>query len=145
MCTDHNPPDNRPNGTRFCQVSDAWDHPLIIDPPCPRLVHRHVWFNHRPLTRPRWRSRQVVRLQTVFICIGTHESDWRWSTHVFPQSQKPSEAHVGYVLSGRMRVRAADGTERDVGPGEAFEVREHHDAWVMGDEPCVALDFGQLT
>jgi len=90
-------------------------------------------------------KRKVVRLQTVFISIGTYEPDWRWSTHVFPQSQKPSEAHVGYVLSGRMRVRAADGTERDVGPGEAFEVREHHDAWVMGDEPCVALDFGQLS
>jgi quercetin dioxygenase-like cupin family protein len=49
--------------------------------------------------------------------------------------------HVGYVISGRMRVRARDGTELEVGPGEAFIAAPGHDAWVVGDEPCVALDF----
>ena len=50
-------------------------------------------------------------------------------------------AHVGYVLSGRMAIRGAQGKEITVGPGEAFEVGPRHDAWVVGDEPCVALDF----
>lgn len=89
-------------------------------------------------------TRRVVRLQSSFIGIGHYEPGWCWSTHVLPLSEKPSEAHVGYVLSGKFRVRSANGTERDVGPGEAFEVRANHDAWVISDEPCIALDFGQL-
>jgi len=40
-----------------------------------------------------------------------------------------------------MRIRAQDGTEVEVGPGDAFVAAPGHDAWVVGDEPCVALDF----
>jgi mannose-6-phosphate isomerase-like protein (cupin superfamily) len=44
-----------------------------------------------------------------------------------------------------MVVRGADGREVTVGPGEAFEVGPGHDAWVVGDEPCVALDFEPIA
>jgi hypothetical protein len=40
-----------------------------------------------------------------------------------------------------MAVRSAGGKKITVGPGMAFEVQPGHDAWVVGDEPCVALDF----
>jgi hypothetical protein len=40
-----------------------------------------------------------------------------------------------------MLVEGADGVQRTVGPGEAFIAQAGHDAWVVGDEPCVALDF----
>jgi hypothetical protein len=44
-----------------------------------------------------------------------------------------------------MAVRAKDGTEVKVGPGDAFIAAPGHDAWVVGDEPCVALDFITTT
>lgn len=44
-------------------------------------------------------------------------------------------------LSGYFRVRSAAGEELVVGPGEAFELSAGSDAWVEGQEPCVALDF----
>jgi len=56
-----------------------------------------------------------------------------------------SQQHIGYVISGRMRVRAKDGTELEIGPGEAFAAAPAHDAWVVGDEPCIALDFIATT
>ena len=34
-----------------------------------------------------------------------------------------------------------DGTQSVVRAGEAFYAAPGHDAWVLGDEPCVALDF----
>ncbi len=43
-----------------------------------------------------------------------------------------------------MRIQSADGQETVVHPGEAFEVGAGHDAWVVGDTPCVALDFEHL-
>jgi hypothetical protein len=49
------------------------------------------------------------------------------------------------VISGRLAVQGPDGTITVVGPGEAFFAPPGHDAWVVGDEPCVALDFAALA
>jgi quercetin dioxygenase-like cupin family protein len=85
--------------------------------------------------------RGAVQFERVAIGRGVYRPGWRWSQHVHPISGKQSEEHIGYVISGRMRVRGADGSEVDVGPGEAFVAAPGHDAWVLGDEPCLALDF----
>jgi quercetin dioxygenase-like cupin family protein len=49
---------------------------------------------------------------------------------------------MGYIMAGRMRVRMNDGTEAEAGPGEVVHIAPGHDAWVVGDENCVFLDFG---
>jgi len=90
-------------------------------------------------------TRSVVILESAAIGRGEYLPGWRWSMHAGTQTgKKSSQAHTGYVLSGYMTVRGADGMEVTVGPGEAFEVRPEHDAWVMGNQPCVALDFEHL-
>ena len=43
-----------------------------------------------------------------------------------------------------MVIRGTDGTEVLVGPGDAFEAPPGHDARVVGDELCIALDFEHL-
>jgi quercetin dioxygenase-like cupin family protein len=90
-------------------------------------------------------ERVAVRLRDVAIGRGVYQPGWRWSQHVQPLSGQESEEHIGYVISGRMAVRAKDGTEVEVGPGDAFIAAPGHDAWVVGDEPCVALDFIPTT
>ncbi|OSC41935.1 hypothetical protein [Mycobacterium decipiens] len=72
---------------------------------------------------------------------GTYRPGWRWSAHVAPMTGGASEHHVGYVLSGRMAVRSREGLEIEVGPHQAFAAERGHDAWVVGDQPCVALDW----
>jgi uncharacterized cupin superfamily protein len=54
-------------------------------------------------------------------------------------------AHTGYIVSGRMHIRMDDGPEGELGPGDAFICSPGHDAWVVGDEPCVALDWSAAT
>src|SRR3954469_24947107 len=49
--------------------------------------------------------------------------------------------HSLYVLSGRMHVVMDDGTEAEVGPGDAVVIPAGHDAWTVGDEPCVSGVF----
>jgi hypothetical protein len=85
-------------------------------------------------------ARGAVEFEHVAIGRGVYRPGWRWSEHVQPMSEKASEEHIGYVISGRMAVRGPDGTEVVVGPGDAFVTGPAHDAWVVGDEPCVALD-----
>jgi uncharacterized cupin superfamily protein len=53
--------------------------------------------------------------------------------------------HVGYVLSGRQRLRMDDGAELEVGPGDLVTIPPGHDGWTVGDEPCVILYFGDLS
>ena len=89
-------------------------------------------------------KRSVAVLGTVTIGRGEYLPGWQWSKHAGPQTGKNSEAHIGYVLSGKMVIHSADGKETTVGPGEAFEAQPGHDAWVIGDDPCVALDFEYL-
>ncbi|OGH44530.1 MAG: hypothetical protein A3I49_01460 [Candidatus Levybacteria bacterium RIFCSPLOWO2_02_FULL_37_11] len=89
-------------------------------------------------------KRSVVILDSVAIGKGEYLPGWRWSKHVGPQTGKPSEAHIGLVISGQFVIKAPDGKETTVGPGDAFESGPNHDAWVLGDKLCIALDFEYL-
>jgi hypothetical protein len=89
----------------------------------------------------------IVQLAAGSIGKGVFEPGWRWSQDVKPIAKTDScqAAHLGYVLSGRMRVRMNDGAEAEVGPGDVFNIEPGHDAWVVGDEPCVMVDFAGAT
>jgi ketosteroid isomerase-like protein len=74
--------------------------------------------------------------------VGTFEPGWRFSVDVGPivGTSSCQTRHLGYVLSGRMRIRMDDGAEFDVTPGDLFDLPAGHDAWVLGDEAVVMLD-----
>jgi hypothetical protein len=85
--------------------------------------------------------RSAVRLRSAVIGLGTYEPGWKWSLHAGPQIGKPSENHIGYIISGKMMVQDASGFQQEIGPGEPFELAPGSDAWVSGSAPCIALDF----
>lgn len=68
---------------------------------------------------------------------------WRWSESVQPLVQtKSCEApHFQYHVSGVLHVVMDDGSEFDCGPGDVSLLPMGHDAWVVGDEPAVVVDF----
>jgi len=68
---------------------------------------------------------------------------WRWSTSVKPiVKTKSCEApHLQYHVSGTLHVVMDDGAERDCKPGDVALVPPGHDAWVVGNEPVVIVDF----
>ena len=71
------------------------------------------------------------------------EPGWRWANDVRPIAGTDScEApHFQYRVSGRMVIRMDDGTEIEAGPGDATSLPSGHDAWVVGDEPAVVVDW----
>ena len=89
--------------------------------------------------------RQVVELKSSVIGLGTYQPGWKWSLHAGIQTGKQSKNHIGYVISGHMIIQDSEGVELNIGPGDCFEVMPGHDAWVVGNEPCVALDFTNIT
>lgn len=71
------------------------------------------------------------------------EPGWRWSEHVKPIAGTDSchAPHFQYHVSGRLAILMDDGTELIAGPGDVTSLPSGHDAWVVGDEPAVVVDW----
>jgi hypothetical protein len=89
----------------------------------------------------------VVDLAGRIVGRAEFEPGWRWSNDVKPIAGTDlcQASHLGYCVSGRMRVQMQDGPQTDIGPGDAFAIPPGHDAEVLGDEPCVMMDFGEIA
>ena len=85
----------------------------------------------------------LVQLEGQPVGRAVFESGWRWSDHVKPIAQTDScqVAHLGYVVSGQMTIRMNDGQEETFGPGDFMSCAPGHDAWVVGDDACVVVDW----
>ncbi|MBM3947718.1 MAG: cupin [SAR202 cluster bacterium] len=77
----------------------------------------------------------------------TLQPGWRWSQHVKPLAgtERCKNPHFGYHISGRLHIVMADGSDLDIGPSEVAFVPAGHDAWVVGDEPVVVVDWTGIT
>lgn len=87
---------------------------------------------------------EVVDLgNSTLIMRATFQPGWKWSECIKPTAGTEScqVPHINYVISGRMKIVMDDGLELEMGPGDAVEIPPGHDAWVIGSDPCVVLDF----
>jgi hypothetical protein len=85
----------------------------------------------------------IIRIGNGSVMRAIFEPGWKWSEDVAPiAGTKSCQApHLGYVLAGRMKIRMDDGTEQEMAPGDFFRINPGHDAWVIGSEQCILLDF----
>ncbi len=74
---------------------------------------------------------------------GVFEPGWRWSESVKPIAKTDSceAAHFQYQISGVMKVLMDDGTELECRAGDVSLLPSGHDAWVVGNEPVIVVDF----
>ena len=86
---------------------------------------------------------ELVELGELTIGRAIFEPGWRWSEHVKPivGTESCQVHHLGYVVSGHLHIEMTDGASMDVMGGDAFEIPAGHDAWVIGDEPWISVDW----
>jgi hypothetical protein len=86
---------------------------------------------------------ELIKIGGATIGRAIFEPGWRWATSVQPLAKtKSCEApHVQYHVSGVLRIRMDDGREFDCHPGDVSLLPSGHDAWTVGDEPAVVVDF----
>src|SRR5579862_8043346 len=102
-------------------------------------------FDNPDETRPFSKGRaELVYIGSGSVGRGVFEPGWKWFECVKPIAQTEScmAPHLAYVVSGRMKAVMDDGQEIEFGPGDVMSLPPGHDAWVVGDERCVAIDFG---
>jgi hypothetical protein len=89
---------------------------------------------------------ELANLGDVTIGRATLEPGWSWEKCVKPlvNTNSCQAPHTQYMVSGRMKVVMDDGPEEEVGPGDALVIPPGHNAWVVGKEPVVAVDFTGL-
>ena len=94
--------------------------------------------------RPVGRGRlEVVSMDDSAFGRIAYEPGWRWTTDVRPiaGTELCEIHHMGYVISGRLGIEMRDGSTLECNTGDIFEIPPGHDAWVIGDEPWVSIDW----
>src|SRR5437867_12990398 len=85
---------------------------------------------------------EVVQLEGFTIGRFNFEPGWRWSECVKPvvKTDQCEVSHVGHAVSGRIRLRMKDGTEKPIVAGESYTLAPGHDARVEGNQPFVGSE-----
>jgi ethanolamine utilization protein EutQ (cupin superfamily) len=86
---------------------------------------------------------ELANLGDVVIGRATFEPGWSWEKCVKPLvgTNSCQAPHTSYIISGRMKVRMDDGSEIEGGLGDTAVIPPGHNAWVVGNEPCIMIDF----
>ena len=86
---------------------------------------------------------EVVSIGGAEVGRYVFEPGWRWSNDVKPiaGTELCEAPHMQYHVSGRVHFLMSDGSEFEAGPGDVTSLPQGHDAWVVGDEPAVVVDW----
>ena len=86
---------------------------------------------------------ELIKIGGATIGRATFQPGWRWSESVKPlvKTQSCEAPHFQYHVSGTLRIKMDDGTEVDCKAGDVSLLPTGHDAWVVGNEPVVVVDF----
>lgn len=86
---------------------------------------------------------EVVSLDETTVGRSSWSPGWRWSKDLGPimQTRSCQIHHLGHAVSGVLHVAMDDGRAIDIPPDSIFEIPPGHDAWVVGDDPFVAVEW----
>ena len=86
---------------------------------------------------------EKITINNMVLGRATYQPGWKWSECIKPTvgGESCQAGHVGVVISGGMKCIHDDGSELEVGPGDAYYFAPGHDGWVLGEEPCVVYEI----
>lgn len=89
----------------------------------------------------------ILNINKGTIGLFTLQPGWRWKEHVKPivKTDWCEAPHFQYIVSGKLHVAMEDGQEFDLHAGQVAYLPSGHDAWVIGDQPVVAIDWSGAT
>jgi hypothetical protein len=104
----------------------------------------HKKFASPDETRPFEKGKmEILNMSGGAVGKAVLEPGWKWSEHVKPiaKTEWCEAPHFQYHVSGTLHVKMSDGTEFDAEPGDVTALPAGHDAWVVGNEPVVVIDW----
>ena len=85
----------------------------------------------------------LVKIGGAMVGRAVFQPGWKWSTSVkdIAKTSSCEAPHFQYHVSGHLRIKMDDGTILDCKAGDVSLLPKGHDAWVVGTEPVVVIDF----
>ena len=85
----------------------------------------------------------IVNVGEVAVGYAVWQPGWRWSSDLGPLAGTEwcENHHLGYAISGTLEVLTAEGDRLQVHGRSVYEIPPRHDAWVVGDEPFVTVEW----
>ena len=92
-------------------------------------------------------SMDIVDVGSTKVARFTVQPGWVRSEGIAPVVGTDScqVRHLGVVASGQLLVQHEDGSEATLNSGDVYECTPGHQAQVVGDEPCVMIEFDNQT
>ena len=86
---------------------------------------------------------ELIKIGGATVGRAGFEPGWKWSNSIQPivKTKSCEAAHFQYHVSGVLMVVMDDGTKFECRPGDVSLLPSGHDAWVVGDEPAIVVDF----
>jgi mannose-6-phosphate isomerase-like protein (cupin superfamily) len=86
---------------------------------------------------------ELATLEDISLARVILQPGWKWSESIRPMvnTESCTVHHTQYVISGRLKIVMNDGSQMDLEPGDFASIPPGHDAWVIGNEPFVCVDF----
>ena len=86
---------------------------------------------------------ELIKIGKATIGRATFQPGWKWSTSLkqIAKTESCIAPHFQYHVSGVLKVVMDDGTEKELRAGDVSSLASGHDAWVVGKEPVVVVDF----
>jgi len=86
---------------------------------------------------------ELIKIGGATVGRAVFEPGWKWSDSIQPIAKtKSCEApHFQYHVAGVLMVVMDDGTKFECRPGDVSLLPSGHNAWVVGDEPAIVVDF----
>jgi hypothetical protein len=90
-------------------------------------------------------KKETVALQGVSVTRVTFDVGAKWSNDLkgYAGTDSCKLPHVALVLSGTLRVVMDDGSQQDFSKNDVMLLPPGHDAWSVGNEPCVFVEFSR--
>ena len=86
---------------------------------------------------------EIVKVGNGRVKRAVYPPGFRWSTHMRPtvRTERCMHAHVGLLARGHIQGEYADGCTFDHVAPQVVAIEPGHDAWVVGDEEAVLIQF----
>src|SRR4029077_655965 len=95
-------------------------------------------------TRPFGKGKaEIVNIDGATIVRLNYEPGWKWSVDVKPiaKTDRCEAQHVGYMVQGSLHSGCRHGSDGEISAGDGFVIPPGHDAWTVGNETAILLDF----
>ena len=85
----------------------------------------------------------TINFGNVTLTKANMQPGWKWSECIKPHvgTESCQAGHIGVLIQGQIHVASDDGSETTIKAGDAYCLAPGHDAWVVGDEPAVGVEF----